>query len=361
MDYEKKLIEVYEKSFDISDIGNVDEGTRNFLDTIISRAENQKGVYTVLVTLMVYKILHPGQDIRNHQVVIPDGFSGRSIDTRYITPTLKKLGLPAMSESGWLTRSLEQRHPYNLEYEGSISGKGVKEAFLGIIDVFQNNPDLTESCLRIILNGVSRMTEEGKIDIQRMQSDISPLEVVDLLKKHFGKNYNTQGGSKLPVLAFYALCGCLISEVGRYKNSSLAPLGSHTASDEKSNSAGDIEIKRDGSVYEVIEIKFNKPIDVSIIRNVYRKISSFRISRYYALSTVGVAPEDKEQIDSLVNEIKAQHDCLLVVNGFFETLEYYLRLISSTCSFLNRYVELVEKDNELKTEHKKELDTLIKG
>jgi DNA (cytosine-5)-methyltransferase 1 len=46
------------------------------------------------------------------------GFSGRRIDTQYITPTLKELGLPAMAESGWLTRSLEQPYPYTLDYNG---------------------------------------------------------------------------------------------------------------------------------------------------------------------------------------------------------------------------------------------------
>ncbi|MDQ7046844.1 MAG: DNA cytosine methyltransferase, partial [Sulfurovum sp.] len=98
--------------------------------TIISQNSfNQKGVFTVFVTLGIYKIVHPTQDIRNHQTQIQDGFSGRSVDTKYITPILKKLGLPSMAESGWLTRSLEQPYPYNLDYEGKISNKAVKKAF----------------------------------------------------------------------------------------------------------------------------------------------------------------------------------------------------------------------------------------
>ncbi len=51
--------------------------------------------------------------------------SGRSIETKFITPTLKELGLPSMAESGWLTRSLEQPYPYTFDYEGKISGKGI--------------------------------------------------------------------------------------------------------------------------------------------------------------------------------------------------------------------------------------------
>ena len=44
------------------------------------------------------------------------GYSGRSFDTKYITPFLKqKRFLGAMKESGWLTRSLEQNIPSNGE------------------------------------------------------------------------------------------------------------------------------------------------------------------------------------------------------------------------------------------------------
>lgn len=44
------------------------------------------------------------------------GYSGRSFDTKYITPFMKfKFPKIAMRESGWLTRSLEQLEPYDLK------------------------------------------------------------------------------------------------------------------------------------------------------------------------------------------------------------------------------------------------------
>jgi len=80
------------------------------LNVIKKNIERQVGVYTVLITMSVHKILYPEQDIRRHQSNMEGGFSGRTVDTKYITPTLTELKLPSMSESGWLTRSLEQ--PY---------------------------------------------------------------------------------------------------------------------------------------------------------------------------------------------------------------------------------------------------------
>jgi len=45
-----------------------------------------------------------------------------------------------MKESGWLTRSIEQAHKFDLEFPGKIRDKLVKESFLQIInDIEENN------------------------------------------------------------------------------------------------------------------------------------------------------------------------------------------------------------------------------
>ena len=60
------------------------------LQVIIDNAEKNKGVYTVVLTSAVYKHLHPEQDIRNHQSSIENGYSGRTFDSKYITPFLRE-------------------------------------------------------------------------------------------------------------------------------------------------------------------------------------------------------------------------------------------------------------------------------
>lgn len=98
--HREKLLEVYRNSFDIADINNISEKSINFLKTITDNIDRNKGVYTALITLMVHKLLEPEQDIRLHQSKMKNGFSARTIDAKYITPTLKELGLPSMAESG---------------------------------------------------------------------------------------------------------------------------------------------------------------------------------------------------------------------------------------------------------------------
>jgi len=100
LNHREKLLEVYRKSFNIADISNISDEMMDFLKVITDNIDRNKGVYTVLITLMVHKLLEPEQDIRLHQSKMKNGFSARTIDTKYITPTLKELGLPSMAESG---------------------------------------------------------------------------------------------------------------------------------------------------------------------------------------------------------------------------------------------------------------------
>lgn len=362
MNHKEKLLEIYLRSNSITDVKNIDSKTLNYIDTIGINIEKQKGVFTVLITLITHKILFPEQDIRYHQANLNNGlFSGRSIDTNYITPTLKELGLTSMAESGWLTRSLEQPYPFLLDYNGKISNLKVKEAFLNILDYIQKHPKKSTNILRFLLHKAIRIKEESKIKIIPLENpEILTIErIINVLEEHFKTNYKTHGGSKLPVLAFYAIYECITKELLRYKNSKLCELGSHTASDRNSKSAGDIEITIDNKIYEVIEIKLDKLIDQTTLRVAIEKIKIFNPARFYILSYKGINEEDKLIIAELIDEIREQHGCQIIVNGIIPSLKYYLRLISSLDIFINNYSKLIQNDKELQQIHKNKWNELI--
>lgn len=361
MDHRQKLLEVYYRSNEISDIGNLPDDVIDFLNKLTSNIDRNKGVYTVLVTLFVHKLLYPNQDIRFFQDKMKSGFSARSVDTKYITPTLKELGLPSMAESGWLTRSLEQPYPYTLDYKGEISGKGMKGAFLGLIDKVQKTNSITENILRVILFNAIQHKKKNKVEIVKIahSDEILISTIINILEKHFTTKYNTHGGSKLPVLAFHAVYTFLINELSRYKGCILSPLSSHTASDRTSNTAGDVEILRNKKRFEVVEIKLDRQVDITIARVAYEKIIRFNPERYYILSNVGTSIDDRIAIDNLISEVQNNHGCQLIINGLLQTLKYYLRLLADPKLFLNEYIQLVEEDNELKVIHKATLKLLV--
>ena len=318
-------------------------------------------MFTVLITLITHKILEPKQDIRYHQSGMENGFSGRTIDTKYITPTLKELGLPSMAESGWLTRSLEQPYPYTLDYNGKISNKNVKLAFLHILDFVERKPKKSKEVLRLLLFQGIQAKQRLVVPITPLQypEKITIQQTINALNLHFNKKYKVHGGSKLPVLAFYAIYQLLIDEVKRYSNCTLEELGSHTASDRTSKSSGDIEILKSKKHYESIEIKLDKAIDSNMVRIAIEKIHRFNLKRYYILSHSEIKKGDLDEINKLIKSTKENHGCQIILNGILPTIKYYLRLVDNAEKFLVKYSKLIEIDKELKSVHKTEWNRII--
>ena len=361
MNHREKLRNIYSLSLSVDDIKNIPDQYLEYIEAISNNAYNQKGVYTVIITLLTHKVLHPEQDIRNHQHHMPQGFSARGIDTEFITPTLRELGLPSMAESSWLTRSLEQPHPYNLSYPGKIGNKIVKEAFLNLIDYVERNPQQSEHILRVILNKIITLTESSQIELIPLISpeSLNIAIIVSSLEEHFSTKYGVRGGSKLSVLAIYAVCQSLIKEIKRYESLHLANLESHTSSDLKSKSAGDIQIfDNNNKLVEVVEVKHDKEIDLAIVSAVYEKIKKFNPARYYILSRKNIKVSEAIQVQEMVSQIRVEHGCQVIINGVSATIKYYLRLLSLE-NYIANYSNLVIHDQELKSIHKQKWNKLL--
>ena len=363
MNHQQKLLEIYHENLDIEKVRSIlPEQIFTYIQTIALNCSKQKGVYTVLITLLVHKILEPTQDIRYHQSNMPNGFSGRTIDTQYITPTLKELRLPAMAESGWLTRSLEQPYPYTLDYNGKINNKAVKEAFLNIIDFVEKNPKQAEITAKLLIHQVKQATQADIISIVKLVNPekLNITTTINCLEAHFSYKYKTFGASKLPVLAFYAIYLRLVQEVERYKGCNLKDLGSHTASDRTSKTAGDIEIfDKKKKLIEAIEIKYGKPIDLQMVLNAKDKILKHNPRRYYIFSSADIKVDDKFKIQNEIEFIASNHGCQVIVNGVIPTLKYYLRLIMSVEKFIEDYSSLVEQDEEIQAIHKIQWNSIL--
>lgn len=359
--HRQKLLETYKHSFTVDNVKGINRDIHEYIEVIGEKITTQKGVFTVLVTLITHKIIEPKQDVRYHQSSMENGFSGRTIDTKYITPTLKELELPSMAESGWLTRSLEQPYPYTLDYNGKISNKKVKAAFLHILDFIEQKPKKSKAVLRLLLFQAIQAKKRLIVPITPLVNPekITIEQTVHALNLHFNQQYKIHGGAKLPVLAFYAIYQLLIDEVKRYTSCTLASLGSHTASDRTSKTSGDIEILKLGKHYESVEIKLDKAIDGNMVRVAIEKIHKFNPKRYYILSYVGIKKSDEAVIKALIDTTKEKHGCQIILNGVLSTIKYYLRLVDKAEQFFIKYSKLIEEDKELKRVHKTTWNQII--
>jgi DNA (cytosine-5)-methyltransferase 1 len=359
LNHKEILLEIYE-NLNTSNLVNIDKSIFEDIEIIGQNIERQTGVFTVLITLGIHKILHPEQDIRRHQSNMVGGFSGRSIDTKMITPTLKELKLPSMSESGWLTRSLEQPYPYDKDYNGKVGNKKVKVSFLKVVDYIQNNPKKCKDLISYLLNEGVKIRENNKVEISKISNpeNITIETIIKSLNEFYTHNYHISGGSKLPVISFYTIYSILIKEVKRFEGCTLGELSSHTTSDKTSKSSGDIEIFFDDQVLESLEVKFEIEIDSHIVNRVLEKIYKFNPKRYYILTTLGIKENDYSDVIEKVHTLKKEHGCQLIINGLLPTLKYYLRLIENLEEFVTLFSYNIVNDKELKITHKQKWNEL---
>lgn len=338
---------------------NLNATEQALLNTILLYSESAKGVITVFITSVVYKILNPQQDIRNHQDGIPNGYSGRTFDNKNITPFLKKHKFPSMAESGWLTRSLEQKVPYDLNYTGSIKPDSLKAAFLTLLDNIQKGANCNEY-LSFIFQGLIIKRNQHNIDLAKPTA-LSINSILQLLGNHFNASYKAEGASRLPVLAFYAIYECLINEAKRFEKKQLLPIESHTSADARSGRIGDIDIiDENNRSFEAVEVKHGITITLQLVLNAYEKFQTTPVNRYYILSTAPQPSEEEwSKIQDEIQRIKNVHGCQLIVNGIMQSLKYYLRLLDNSFEFVDKYVNLLENDTALKFEHKEKWNKLI--
>lgn len=354
----------YTKAMDLASgkgeiTSDIDTNVKTLLDVVIKNSEPRTGVYTVLFTSIAYKCLNPQQDIRLHQEQLEGGYSGRTFDFKYITPFLRSKKFPSMKESGWLTRSLEHAAPYSLDYNGKITPKELKAAFLRIIDMVETKKVKAEDVLLYLLQALILQRDAHAVSLAIPQN-LSINNVMELLIAHFKYKYTAKGASRLPVLALYAVYQCMTKEMKRYDGKTLLEIESHTSADARSGRMGDIDIVDEkGNAFEAVEVKFDIPISHEIVQTTKAKILSSRIERYYILSTKEIVKEDKEKIDADVQQLKNTHGCTLVVNGVIPSLKYYLRLITDLTQFVENYTQLLASDQSIAFEHRNVWNTLV--
>ncbi|MDO4804024.1 MAG: hypothetical protein Q4A32_04310 [Lachnospiraceae bacterium] len=329
------------------------------IELLVSRSETNKGLIAVLTTLLIHKIVNRNQDIRYHQAQQEGGFAGRSIDKDVVTPFMKSVSFPSMAESGWLTRSLEQPHPYTMDYPGKIKPDKVKKAFLVIIDSVQIQGLEPERVLLYFFKLLIKQRDDMNVELAKPHS-LSIAGIVQLLEKHFTYKYNCAGASRLPTLAIYAAYQCMMSQLTRYQGKILCPLESHNSADKRSGRIGDIDVNNEsGDAFEGVEVKHGIPITRQLVADAYEKFKMHKTSRYYLLTTANMDNADWHGIEEEIKRIGQIHGCQVIVNGVYSTLKYYLRLLEDPAEFTDHYVELLKSDDTIKYQHRVAWNELV--
>lgn len=331
------------------------------LKNLSTKIESHKAVYTCLIMLLVKKIDDPNQDIRYHKKELKNGFSGRGYDTNYITPVLKKNNLPSMSESAYLTRSIEQPHPLDRGFPGKIRDTLTKNSFLEIINIFQNEPSYCEGILDYLIIEGKKIKSENFIPVKKIKKidQIFINDFINLLIEYLKIDFKSSGASKVPVLCIHSIYQIFLREIDKYKDYTLKEIGFHTTSDRTSKSSGDIELFKKNILMESFEVKYGREINLHILEIVYEKVKKFNPQKYFIIHTSQFNEKLISELDKKIKEIKTEHGCQIILDNLYTTLSSYLRLINNVEDFVNLLSKNIIEDKELKLVHKKKWKEMI--
>ncbi|RWR04520.1 hypothetical protein [Paenirhodobacter populi] len=304
------------------------------------------------LTLLIIKSVHPGQDIRAHKAEYDGGISARSYDSRTTIPFLIDKSLPRSVESHWLTQTLSFAGPL---IEGTVlktQPRKIGPQFIEVINAA--NADKTGLLARrmaaLIMFAFIEIRNKEQVVLTKPKS-LPIVTVETLLRKHMAQTYKT-GAPRLPQIAIYAIYRCLMGKIDRFKGQELEVLARMKSADRKAGTVGDIVVTSGKKPVEAVEIKFNQAISMIHVLEAIDKVRAESVSRYYLLSTIGVEQGDRDTILAKAQEFEKQNGCEIIVNGVFETVRYYLRLLPDTTEFLSFYADILGADEDVGYEHR---------
>lgn len=333
---------------------------KEFIDALEGMAkacEKASGTYLNLLTsLTVKSVLKDKVDVRYHQVQIqnqtdkPANFNFRGLSESVIYNWMEKHEFHG-AKSGWQVRTLERPKPYKLDYDENI--QYVKDFFLTCYDQVETHSQDARIALAFLLWRRIQLRESAKVTLATPQiKDV--LQITNLFKTHFFHSYkDSKGGSRLPVLALYAIYKVLLRELHRYDGKELKPLESHSAADSQTGAVGDIEVVYKGTddVFEAVEVKHNFAITVAMIESAKQKICDKRIDRYYILTTHH-QHDPSVDVQSEVKKVQQHLGCQMIANGVIPTIKYYLRLLTDPGAVLPEYTKLLASEKSVGFEHR---------
>jgi DNA (cytosine-5)-methyltransferase 1 len=338
---------------------NIPGFVKDEVNFMISKISSNKSLITALVTSFIKKIKDPKQDIRLHRTDFKNGYSARSLDTKFISPFFKRhFPKYANKESAFLTLSIREKIKWTKIKGKNLKtrNKKLKDTFLTILDNVEKGkatPDIYLLAFFVSLIELSKNDEQIFEIAKNQDLKISTLNIniiIEMLNRHFLNKL----GSRLPVIAIYSIYEMLMPVLSRYNNKKLIDLEVHTSSDK--HSFGDIEIyDENDDPFEIVEIKHNIPITEDLIFDIAKKTENTVINRYYILTTyqsVFTDIESENGIKDFILEIKRSRDIDIIANGILTTIKYYLRFINDYKLFLESYTKNLIKDARNSTEIK---------
>jgi len=240
-----------------SDVSSDAESCVNGLvDSLTS--EVGRALIGLSVMQLCVKAIAPDQNIRLHKGSVNrasfswvEGISMRTLDKKYVTPTLRKHGLLRLNADGFMmTRSLAENYPYTHLYKANLRGARVEWLAL-VEEVEEKNtsaPETLKYLLSRLINAASDFSSEADSLLTEARKVVDKCvdrnTPISVLLQH---SENSDYAARLLEINMHALMQAAV-ESGAFGDLEVKPLSQMRSANKKHGNIGDIELLEDGQI-----------------------------------------------------------------------------------------------------------------
>ena len=315
------------------DLGKISDAAQQSISGLVDSLTSEVGRALIGLSIMqmCIKAIEPEQNIRLHKgghnsrsFSWAEGISMRTLDNKYVTPTLRKHGLLKLNADGFMmTRSLAENYPYTALYKANL--RGARSEWLALVDEIESrSTDSLESLKLLILklnNAALHFNETADKLMAIVDSKIDGIstraEAKQLLVNHIDISDHA---ARLLEVGMHALFQTLI-ELGTLGNYELKPLSQMRSANKKHGNIGDIELLENDEIIESWDAKYGKGYLREEIEEVSEKAvhhDSVQIAGFVTTANI----ERRDEISTRISEIEDLHGVRILVMALDEWIDY---------------------------------------
>jgi len=295
------------------------EAQRALLEELVSSITSETGraLVGLAVLQLCVKSIEPNQSVRLHKAgrgaganfSWREGISMRTLDARFITPTLRQSGLLRLNADGFMmTRSLAENYPYSPFYKAAI--RGGRAQWLALVENLEIGALPPLPALRFLLSQMlnhatafDELATQTLTTLAKREAEYQTLEsVLWLISRHIE---SSSYAARLMEIAMHSLMQAL-SEVGGLDDATLVPLAQMRNANKKHGNVGDIELVEGGQIVESWDAKYGKPY----LRDELEELSE-KVGAHLSLKVAGfvcnIAPDLRGEITQRVADLSELH------------------------------------------------------
>ncbi len=291
------------------------------------------------VMQLCVKSIAPEQNIRLHKgssnsasFSWVEGISMRTLDKKYVTPTLRKYGLLRLNADGFMmTRSLAENYPYTFLYKANL--RGARKEWLTLVEEIEEERTSSIETLKYLLsrliNVATDFSNEADLLIEKSNKYINQCldrkDAMSILIKH---SEQSDYAARLLEINMHALMQVAV-ESGAFGDIEVKPLSQMRSANKKHGNIGDIELLEDGQIIEAWDAKYGKSYLREEIEEVIEKFQNHDFVKTVGFVT-NLEIERLDEIEKRIDDIDQLYSISLKVLPYKEWVDLIYERVLST-------------------------------